>query len=86
MASLAVHSIGYLDPHFVRPYTLRSAHAYEVYGWLSFANKGPMYGQATTSYILIYFGNSGTLFHWFQWFYLRFKSDGLNGNGGTLKW
>ena len=25
------------------------AHAYEVYGWLSFANKGPMYGQATTS-------------------------------------
>ena len=35
MASLAVHGIGYLDPHFVRPYTLRSAHAYEVYGWLS---------------------------------------------------
>ena len=48
--SLAVHGIGYLDPHFVRPYTLRSAHAYEVYGWLSFANKGPMYGQATTSF------------------------------------
>ena len=49
VASLAVHGIGYLDPHFVRPYTLRSAHAYEVYGWLSLANKGPMYGQATTS-------------------------------------
>ena len=45
--SLAVHGIGYLDPHFVRP--TGSAHAYEVYGWLSFANKGPMYGQATTS-------------------------------------
>ena len=27
------------------------AHAYEVYGWSSFANMGPMYGQATTSYI-----------------------------------
>ena len=25
------------------------AHAYEVYGWSSFANKGPMCGQATTS-------------------------------------
>ena len=30
------------------------AHAYEVYGWSSFANKGPMYGQATTSLNLTY--------------------------------
>ena len=47
---MTVHGIGYL----VRKYSMtvhdKSAHAYDVYGSLSFSNKKPMYGlkQHTT--------------------------------------